>query len=388
MPTDDDIADQKKLLAAYRQTLAFWLSQRALSGPIHDRPIVEHAIVDARNNIQRIKSILVSWGIAIKDHPDDEPSNSWKPHEVSEDQFNDKELNEVSSESIGKFELATRDKLKDFFHLKDDGLEIRVYLSRHYSRTIWPLLGANAPVREPARSRLMKYEAEEARFLDEPKQFDPFTVVSALEAIEAIKLKDEIERAPLNDVLSRPGLVSDHVREQLVKKRIHVQLGVCPELADLHYSDMLQPGIKIFIGGPRANLGAYYYLYGEEAGILRPKRAQKNVIESINDTDSQWFCEQHNQHCDECNLALIQWWRIDDNHWVFYLSGTGVTGTAAAVAYLRRYWLEKFYEHRNKRGIAKILRVARAKPENIDQYVSRDWPVYNWYDTKPALVEG
>jgi hypothetical protein len=291
------------------------------------------------------------------------------------------------SELIGKFELATRDKLKEFFHLKDDGLTIRVYLSRHHVSTTWPSFGENAHIHEPARTRLIEHENKEGALHGARKQFDPFTVVSALEAIEAIRLKDVIERSALEDLISRPDLVTDQLREQLVKKRIDVQLGVCPDPAKLRDSDMLQPGIKIFIGGPRANLGTYYYLYGENAGILRPRRSEKNVIESISDRSNQWFCKHDDPYCAQCNLALIQWWRIDDNHWIFYLSGTGVRGTVAAVAYLRRYWLEKLYEQRGKRGCAKILRVMYGNRDNIGQYLDRDWSAYDWHESEAILYD-
>ena len=72
MPTPDDVTDQYALLAAHRATLTILLRQKALAGSVHVLPAVEHDIHHARNEIRRIKTLLIAWGEDVPDAPDDE----------------------------------------------------------------------------------------------------------------------------------------------------------------------------------------------------------------------------------------------------------------------------------------------------------------------------
>jgi hypothetical protein len=72
MPTQEDIADQQELLAAYRRTLAQYRQQEALSGEAFVPPAVMNGIQDARAEIRRIKTTLRAWGVTVEDYPDDE----------------------------------------------------------------------------------------------------------------------------------------------------------------------------------------------------------------------------------------------------------------------------------------------------------------------------
>jgi DNA-binding response OmpR family regulator len=73
MPTREDIADQQKLLAIHRRTLAVYLSQEAAMGSVHVPPSIVNGISQARASIQHIKENLQEWGAAVEDHPDDKP---------------------------------------------------------------------------------------------------------------------------------------------------------------------------------------------------------------------------------------------------------------------------------------------------------------------------
>jgi hypothetical protein len=71
MPTQDEIDGQKKLLAAWRQTLAELLQQQAMHGSA-DTPLhVRNDIRQARTHISRVKAVLQDWQVSVENHPDD-----------------------------------------------------------------------------------------------------------------------------------------------------------------------------------------------------------------------------------------------------------------------------------------------------------------------------
>jgi outer membrane protein assembly factor BamB len=70
---EEDIAQQQQLLAAHRRTLAHYLMQQAALGTANTPPAVTHGIREARDNIRRIKQFLRDRGVAVANHPDDEP---------------------------------------------------------------------------------------------------------------------------------------------------------------------------------------------------------------------------------------------------------------------------------------------------------------------------
>jgi hypothetical protein len=72
MPSQEDIAHQQELLAAYRRTLAQYLKQQALISELFTPPAIAHGTDEARANIRRVKSTLRTWGIPVEDLPDDE----------------------------------------------------------------------------------------------------------------------------------------------------------------------------------------------------------------------------------------------------------------------------------------------------------------------------
>jgi hypothetical protein len=72
MPTPEDITDQHALLTAHRATLNILLRQKALAGAAYTSPSIEHGILQARNEIRRIKTVLVAWGEDVPNAPDDE----------------------------------------------------------------------------------------------------------------------------------------------------------------------------------------------------------------------------------------------------------------------------------------------------------------------------
>jgi hypothetical protein len=72
MATQEEIWQQQQLLNIYRQNLAHSLRQQAAQGgEIHASPATANSIHNAREDIERVKNILSSWGIPVEDHPDD-----------------------------------------------------------------------------------------------------------------------------------------------------------------------------------------------------------------------------------------------------------------------------------------------------------------------------
>jgi hypothetical protein len=73
MPSEEDIAQQQKLLAQYRSNLKHLLHQQAQLGLALTPIGIINSIAIERQNIGRVKGILRGWNLAVENHPDDEP---------------------------------------------------------------------------------------------------------------------------------------------------------------------------------------------------------------------------------------------------------------------------------------------------------------------------
>jgi hypothetical protein len=71
--SQEEVAEQLALLKTHRRTLAHYLGQLATLGSAYVPPGVIHGIYEARENIQRIKETLHTYGEVVVDLPDDEP---------------------------------------------------------------------------------------------------------------------------------------------------------------------------------------------------------------------------------------------------------------------------------------------------------------------------
>jgi hypothetical protein len=80
MLDQEAIQEQLTLLRAHRRTLAHYLKQRALHGKEYEPPSVAHGIVEAREEIQRIKTLLRENGVMVEDEPSD-LTNEIRAHE-------------------------------------------------------------------------------------------------------------------------------------------------------------------------------------------------------------------------------------------------------------------------------------------------------------------
>ncbi len=251
----------------------------------------------------------------------------------------------------------TARNLKRFFHLDKHNLEITIYLSRHSAAAAELVLFTNVYGSDANKAQILKkiqdyQEHEEQSPIISPNEF---AVVSAMEMLEALHLKNEIENA----------------------SAVEVKLKVCPE--PKFYEEFLNKGTTIFVGGPRANLGAYYYLYGyeSEAGVVRPKREPKNIIECINNPELLLDCNENH------NLAIIQKHKIiDGDKTIFFLAGTGVSGTSAAVAYIRQKWLDLLDAH-GEDNFFRIIEVSGGKMRQ-DDLTSYD---LKWIEKEPPCRE-
>lgn len=73
MPSEEEITQQHKLLRIHRRTVQHYLEQYGKQGSYVPSGVA-HDLDEARVNILRIKGILRNWGVAVDDHPHDEPS--------------------------------------------------------------------------------------------------------------------------------------------------------------------------------------------------------------------------------------------------------------------------------------------------------------------------
>lgn len=71
MPSQEEIDDQKELLAEYRRTLSYYLRQQAQHSIAYTPPVVDSGIREMRANIDRIKVVLRGWEVEVEDQPND-----------------------------------------------------------------------------------------------------------------------------------------------------------------------------------------------------------------------------------------------------------------------------------------------------------------------------
>ncbi len=82
MATQEEIDVQWKRLATHRARLAELLTQQAQHGSAFAPPFVSTGIVEARNDIRRVKAVLRDWRQTVDDHPDDEEAPPRPPSPV------------------------------------------------------------------------------------------------------------------------------------------------------------------------------------------------------------------------------------------------------------------------------------------------------------------
>lgn len=256
--------------------------------------------------------------------------------------------------------------LLHFFRLEVENPELAIYISKHSTATHLPFIRVpqNDPALSPALKRINEFQLAEASQLAGEHQIDlkEFTVVSAIELIEASRLLREIDQSNLLSLFSARD-------QRLLPNHIRTKLDVCPDegVEKLHEGSRT----TVFIGGPRANLGTYYYLFGEHAGEMRPQ-IRACVVESILDPDIIITCDPSK------NLGVIQRYHIQGkSRTIIYLAGTGVNGTAAAVAYLRLHWIELLEEFGDN-DFCRVIEVDRRKGDDIPKYIAGEWTDYNW----------
>jgi len=77
---EEELREQRELLAIYRQNLAVYLNQQArVGGRAHASLVIIGGIREARDDIRRIKHMLRSAGEVVKDMPDDEEQQAPPP---------------------------------------------------------------------------------------------------------------------------------------------------------------------------------------------------------------------------------------------------------------------------------------------------------------------
>lgn len=281
-----------------------------------------------------------------------------------------------SEDVVANSEFATRKRLLKFLNLEvNSPKEITIYLSRHSARIQLPeITTVGAISEEPVLEKLSElYKREVAEQPPEDIQLirrPPLTMVSPIEMVEAIRLIKVIDRSNLLDWFSRV------TQKKLKESRIKVNLDECPRPDE--YEKMLKKGTLIFIGGSRANLGTHYYLDGIEAGEVRPGRLEKHrnqveFVKSMGGKKKGFRCLPKE------NLGIIQRHKTTTDQLIIYLAGTGLNGTAAAVAYMRQKWLDL---RKAPDNFSKVIKVPARnwRDEDLSAYISKDWTDHDWIE--------
>lgn len=271
---------------------------------------------------------------------------------------------EVPEEEVAESYRLTRARSLRFFRLEDDHPEITIYISKHSKVARLPYISVSdddAAV-SPALRRIKEFQVAENSAGEQQMDLQEFTTVSAIELIEASRLVREIDQSNLLSLFS--------VKQQrLLPSNIRAKLDVCPDegVHKLHEENRT----TVFIGGPRANLGTYYYLFGEQAGQMRLQR-NACIVEGIFDPDNRITCGLSK------NLGIVQRHHMQGNgRTIIYLAGTGVNGTAAAVAYMRLHWIDLLEEFADN-DFCRVIEVERRTKDDIPEYISREWTDDKW----------
>ncbi len=112
MPEQEDILEQQKLLKSHRLTLAHYLNQQAMLGIAFMPPSVTHGILEARENIRRIKKVLRTWEVYVENLPNDEeadnvPFATWPKSPVALEEFSPSLLEELEKVTIKSASIFT-----------------------------------------------------------------------------------------------------------------------------------------------------------------------------------------------------------------------------------------------------------------------------------------
>jgi hypothetical protein len=156
MPSQEDIEAQQELLEAYRRTLSHYLNQRAQLGTGHVPPSIYNGILEAQENIQRIKSFLRSSGEYIQDLPYDQKNVSDKDSGV--ESINNIKIATIGRKGAGKttFLLCSYNNLQEGY----DGFSvISPAKSQHLLLNGMrdKLFGSDASLRWPPPSNIIPF---------------------------------------------------------------------------------------------------------------------------------------------------------------------------------------------------------------------------------------
>lgn len=108
MPSQEDIEEQKQLLAAHRRTLAHLLKQQAQFSVGYIPAHVANGIQDARDEIARIKRALREWGIELEDLENDIQQSKQSTEEVRDKQVNNQSQHTTTKQRSSPVKSQTR----------------------------------------------------------------------------------------------------------------------------------------------------------------------------------------------------------------------------------------------------------------------------------------
>jgi hypothetical protein len=347
---------KEELLTLCFRNPSFYQFYREWSSVVIEKSALIRELIDYAIRQELIKDLL-------------DEASKLNPNRYREYLKNKRLFDSEQVEKLAVDERKIMNNLRKFFNLNPGDSAISIYLSRHTASTRMPMFPSTSDgfYPDPAIRAILEHQKTE-NSQNPQYSADEFAVVSAIESLETQYLKEELEKSRLHKLIPEYDL-----REKLLRTDpIKVNISVCPE--PNAYEEMLGNGTSIFVGGPRANLGTYYYLYGYggKAGIMRPGRSEKNIVECINLQDKI--------DCDaEYNLGIIQRHRLDDTgKTIVYLAGTGANGTAAAIAYLRQSWLKLLDKYEGNFALTIKVPGGKVRQEDFKGYGPEYWNAGNW----------
>ena len=279
------------------------------------------------------------------------------------------------------------EELMHFLGIEASDPQITVYLSDHRAtaaRMLFPLLDNMVSQENCFHPNLPRLRAihNTLSTLPEPVA-SQITFVSAVELVEAQRLVQDIE--------SYSGAANTQPAVGSTPGLLKARLEVCPGT----YEKLALKSPVVFIGGPRSNRGTLYFMYELEAGIVRLglvssrlESVQKDSVSQLLSKDQVGFIAADAASTPlQCNaktrnLGIIQRHRVQlpdgTEQMILYLGGSGVNGTAAAIAYFRLRW-RSLYQQFGLQNFAVVLECDRREEGgDVSLMMTRQWDHRDW----------
>jgi len=268
--------------------------------------------------------------------------------------------------------ISRRPRLRKLFKLKSNDEGVKVYISRHVYSSRPPEFDFHSLNSRGNLSRsqlkiktVQEIEHERRERGDDTYNSRPLAMVSGIETIEYLRFHELVTyKAWFNKMPDE--FLTWLFRFAPSLKPIQIQFDACPD--NLETLSSFSSGTYIFIGGPRANHGTFYFWYGEELCKVRLGRLdnEKNIAYALDDSGRSWTVSANQ------NLGIVQ--RVSSgDRTIIYLAGSGVDGTAAAVEFFMMNWKDMQKKSKEQDFVYIVSCSARLGVETLSYYVGKKW---------------